>query len=125
MGYYKNIEIEGQEDIDRIVAWYSAFGHKYTADEMSAFLADESTLWQAIRLWEKSLKPIQLSGGLPKPRPASSHVALAETRKQRRAREKAAKTITITSLDFAVMVGSIAAFGITAIGLLLWLSRLV
>ena len=115
MGYYKNLIVEEQERVDRISAWYRVFGGKLSKDEMNSLLSDEPKLWQTIAAWEKSLQP----------KPVANHVALHETRKERRAREKAAQTIVITRSDYMVLFAAVMSFGVLSISLLLWLARLV
>jgi len=115
MGYYKNLIVEEQERVDRISAWYRVFGAKLSKDEMNSLLADEAKLWQTISQWEKSLEP----------KPAVEHVALQTTRKEIRAREKAAQTIVMTRSDYIVLFAAVISFGILSISLLIWLARLV
>jgi hypothetical protein len=115
MGYYKNLIVEDQERVDRISAWYRVFRSKLSKDEMNSLLSDESRLLQTIAAWEKSLEP----------KPAAEHVSLNVTRKEMRAREKAAQTIVITRGDYMVLFAAVISFGILSISLLLWLARLV
>lgn len=80
MGYYKNLEIELQEihdpELREIVAWDKAHQHKLTAEERWDILTNEVKLKRALVLWDNSR--------LPKPKPASEHVALQERVVRRR-----------------------------------------
>lgn len=117
MGYYKNIEVAMADDVTRYRRWFAAEGYKL--DAVTRAWLDESAerLWKAIQMWEQ----------LPAhPKAATDHVALQPlSRRQARRLEKAAEVIKLTKTDYWVLVGSVAAFGFLAIGLLLWLSRLV
>ena len=117
MGYYNNIEVALQDDVTRYESWYNAVG--YTLDDVAWAWLHESAdrVWKAIELWEH----------LPAhPKAATEHVALQPlSRRQVRRLEKAADVIKLTKSEYWVLVGSVAAFGLLAIGLLLWLSRLV
>ena len=80
MGYYKNLEIELQEihdpELREIVAWDKEHQHKLSAEERWDILTDEVKLKRALVLWDNSR--------LPKPKPASEHVALQQPVVRRR-----------------------------------------
>ena len=72
MGYYKNIDAEQQDKVDRIVRWYKEHDKILPPYIMNRILADGDLVDVLVEQWEK----------IPEPVPASRHVALqAERRK--------------------------------------------
>ena len=117
MGYYKQLEVSQQTDVDRIVQWYKAHRDVLPPYVLEWINERDERLWSLIQRWEK--QPAQ-------PKPASEHVALQpQTRRQARELDKASEVITCTKSDYRLLVGAVLAFGVTAIGLLLWIARLV
>jgi len=117
MGYFNKLEVSIQDDVDRLVAWYKAHADELPPYVLEWIVERDERLWALVQRWEK--QPAQ-------PKPASEHVALQpQTRRDARALAKSSEVIEITRSDWRVMLGAVFAFGITAIGLLLWISRLV
>lgn len=117
MGYYKQLEITQQADVDRIVQWYKAHAEVLPPYVLEWINERDERLWGLIQRWEK--QPAQ-------PKPATEHVALQpQTRRQTRQLEKSNDLIHFTKSDYWVLVGALGAFGVLAIGLLLWIARLV
>ena len=108
MGYYKNLEVDGQAKADRIVAWYRT--HKYTTPGylVQHLLEDEKRLWGAIEAWERDPFP---------PKPASEHVALYSPpplRANRRLAERR-KRSNMAIIGYAMVLGAIVV-GLIVIG---------
>ena len=117
MGYYKDLAISQQDDVDRIVSWYKAHAEALPPYVLEWINERDERLWSLIQRWEKL--PAQ-------PKPASEHVALQpQSRRQTRELEKSSDLIHFTKSDYWVLVGAVGAFGLLAIGLLLWIARLV
>lgn len=80
MGYYKNQVIELEEihgpDLREIVEWDREHRDVLSDDSRWLILTNERLTNLALRAWK--------SGDVPKPRPASSHVALHLKRRQLR-----------------------------------------
>src|SRR6056297_878622 len=67
MGYFKQLQVADQEQVDRLVAWYKYHQGKLPASYIQWLLKDDELLWKAIEHWEKvPYAPI----------PATRHVAL-------------------------------------------------
>lgn len=117
MGYYKQLELTQQADVDRIVQWYKAHAKVLPPYVLEWINERDERLWGLIQRWEK--QPAQ-------PKPATEHVALQpQTRRQARELEKSSELIHFTKSDYRLLAGAVLAFGITAIGLLFWIARLV
>lgn len=117
MGYYKQLEIAQQADVDRIVQWYKAHADVLPVYVLEWINERDERLWGLIQRWEK--QPAQ-------PKPASEHVALQpQTRRQARTAAKSSEVIYFTKSDYRLLVGAVAGFGVLAIGALLWIARLV
>lgn len=117
MGYYKNIEIALQDDVDRLVSWYKAHDHALPPYVLEWIVERDERLWPLVRRWEKLP---------PKPKPATEHVALQpQTRRQVIELDKAVEVITFTKSDYRLLVGAVIAYGVTSIGLLLWLASVI
>lgn len=117
MGYYKQLEISQQADVDRIVSWYKAHAEVLPPYVLEWINERDERLWGLIQRWEK--QPAQ-------PKPASEHVALQpQSRRQARELETASEVITFSKSDYRLLVGAVIAFGVVAIGALLWIASLV
>lgn len=68
MGYHKNLEVEQQDKIDRIVRWYREHSDIVPSYMMGRILADGDLVDELVERWEE----------IPAPVPASQHVALRE-----------------------------------------------
>jgi hypothetical protein len=117
MGYYKQLEITQQTDVDRIVQWYKAHRDVLPPYVLEWVNERDERLWSLIQRWENDT---------PAPKPASKHVALQpQSRRQAIELDKAAEVITFTKSDYRLLVGAVLAFGVTAIGLLFWIATLL
>lgn len=117
MGYYKQLQVAQQTDVDRIVQWYRAHAEVLPAYVLEWVNERDERLWGLIQAWEK--QPAQ-------PKPASEHVALQpQSRREARELGKASEVIEFTKSDYRLLVGAVVAFGVLAIGALLWIARLV
>lgn len=117
MGYYKQLDIAQQADVDRIVQWYKAHAEVLPPYVLEWVNERDERLWGLIQRWEKQ-------PALPKP--ASEHVALQpQTRRDAKALVKSSDVIEFTKSDYRLLVGAVIAFGLLSIGALLWIARLV
>lgn len=117
MGYYKELAISQQDDIDRIVRWYKAHAEVLPTYVLEWVNERDERLWGLIQAWEK--QPAQ-------PKPATEHVALqTQTRRDARQLAKASEVITFTKSDYRLLVGAVIGYGVLSIGALLWIARLV
>jgi hypothetical protein len=117
MGYYKELDIAQQADVDRIVQWYKAHAEVLPPYVLEWINERDERLWALIQRWEE--QPAQ-------PKPATEHVALqVETRKLRRQRERANKVIEMSSSDYRVLLGAVFAFGVTTISALVWVASVI
>ncbi len=99
MGYYKQLEIARQADVDRTIAWYKASGQHLPAYLHAWLLNNDERLEGAIKAWETH--PVA-------PKPATEHVALQPpqvTRKQLRYLERNKPVVSLTKLDYNVALG--------------------
>ena len=113
MGYYKQLEISQQADVDRIVQWYKAHAKVLPPYVLEWINERDERLWTLIQRWEKL--PAQ-------PKPASEHVALQpQTRKQARATDG----VVLSKSDYRLLIWAITGFAVLAIGSLVWIARLV
>ncbi len=104
MGYYKNIEVEQQEQVDQIVRWYKTNADEVPAYLMSLIINDATFLTKVIDAWED----IELATlGEPKPRPASDHVALQVTRRELRPTKTHGSLIGWSLVLCAILTGAI------------------
>ncbi len=117
MGYFNKLEVSVQDDVDRLVTWYKAHADVLPPYVLEWIVERDERLWALVQRWEK----------LPaKPKPASEHVALQpQSRRDARALAQSSEVITFTKSDYRLLVGAVLAFGVTAIGLLLWIARLL
>jgi hypothetical protein len=113
MGYYKQLEISQQADVDRIVQWYKAHRDVLPPYVFEWVHERDERLWGLIQRWENDT---------PAPKPASQHVALQpETRKQARATDG----VVLSKSDYRLLIWAITGFAVLAIGSLVWIARLV
>lgn len=114
MGYFKQQEIAEQENIDRIVAWYSSNWARVTDEHMDWLLEDEDRLWREILLWEYA--------AVAPPKPARSHVALRSNRDHiRRERAEARKA----GREAAWMIAGLIVLTVGFTVGLIWIAGLV
>jgi len=117
MGYFNKLEVSIQDDVDRLVSWYKAHDGALPPYVLEWIVERDERLWALVQRWERL--PAQ-------PKPASAHVALqTQTRRQARELDKTSEVITFTKSDYRLLDGAVLAFGVTAVGLLLWIARLV
>jgi len=73
MGYYNNMEVEKQEEVDRVIRWYNNHHAIVPSYLMRLIMDDNAFATKVVNAWEK----IELSTvETPSPKPASEHVAL-------------------------------------------------
>jgi hypothetical protein len=127
MGYYNNLQVSAQADPDRIVAWYKSSGKTLPPYLHDWLLERDERVWGAIKAWENQPVAKKVAEVITRaPKPASEHVALQpQTRRDARALAQSSEVITFTKSDYRLLVGAVLAFGVTAIGLLLWIARLL
>jgi hypothetical protein len=117
MGYFNKLEVSMHDDVDRLVTWYRAHADELPPYVLEWIVERDERLWALVQRWER--QPAQ-------PKPATEHVALQpQTRRDARALAQSAEVITFTKSDYRLLVGAVLAFGVTAIGLLLWIARLL
>ncbi len=115
MGYYKQLEISQQADVDRIVQWYKAHRDVLPPYVLEWVHERDERLWALIQRWENDT---------PAPKPASEHVALQpETRKQARANDRG--DVVLAKSDYRLLMLAITGFAVVAIGSLVWIASLV
>ena len=115
MGYYKQLEISQQADVDRIVQWYKAHRDVLPPYVLEWVHERDERLWALIQRWENDT---------PAPKPASEHVALQpQTRKQARANDRG--DVVLSKSDYRLLMLAIAGFAVVAIGSLVWIASLV
>jgi hypothetical protein len=127
MGYYNQLGISQQADVDRMVVWYKSSG-KYLPPYLHEWLlARDERVWSAIHAWEAQDVATKVSEAIMKsPKPASEHVALQlQTRREAADTVKASQTITLSKSDYRLIMGAVIVFATMAIGLLLWIARLI
>jgi hypothetical protein len=117
MGYFNKLDVSIQDDVDRLVTWYRAHADVLPPYVLEWIVERDERLWALVQRWEK--QPAE-------PKPASEHVALQpQTRRDAKALAQSSEVITFTKSDYRLLVGAVLAFGVTAIGLLLWIARLL
>jgi hypothetical protein len=117
MGYYKQLEISQQTDVDRIVQWYKAHRDVLPPYVLEWVNERDERLWSLIQRWENDT---------PAPKPASEHIALqAQTRRDARALAKSSEVIEFTKSDYRLVMGAVIGYGVLSVALLLWIARLV
>ena len=110
MGYYKNLEVEQQEAIDNIIAWWKSHEGR-VPDYLLKMIVEDSQFWPKVRdRW--------LAEEL-RPRPAASHVALQPKRRHRRTRKF---DLSMTHRDGVVVFTVFAMVSVISVGLALWLA---
>jgi len=127
MGYYNQLGISQQDDVDRITVWYKASGQYLPPYLHKWLLLRDERVWGAIHAWEAQDVATKVSEAIMKsPKPASEHVALQlQTRRQAADTVKASQTITLSKSDYRLIMGAVIVFATMAIGLLLWIARLI
>ena len=99
MGYYKQLDVAQQSDVDRMVAWYHAEANKTPKYLYDWLMAKDERIWSLIDAWETAPVP---------PKPASEHVALRPveiTRKQSLWLERNQPVMTWSKLDYNTALG--------------------
>ena len=110
MGYYKNIEVEQQQAIDDIIAWWKSHEGR-VPDYLLKMIVEDNDFWPKVRdRW--------LTEELA-PRPASSHVALQPTRRQRRRRKW---DLSMSHDDAVVIMTSFAVITVVSVCMAIWLA---
>lgn len=110
MGYYKNIEVEQQEAIDNVIAWWKSHEGR-VPDYLLKMIVEDNNFWPKVRdRW--------LSDELA-PRPASSHVALQPTRRQRRRRKF---DLSMTHEDAVVIMSAFTVITVLSMVMAIWLA---
>lgn len=110
MGYYKNIEVEQQEAIDDIIAWW-----KSHEDRVPAYLL--KMIVEDTRFWHK-VRDRWLTEELG-PRPAATHVALQLERRRRRVPKT---DWSMSHSDAVVVLTSFTIVTVLGFGLAIWLA---
>jgi hypothetical protein len=123
MGYYNQLGISQQDDVDRITVWYKASGQYLPPYLHKWLLLRDERVWSAIHAWEAQDVATKVSEAIVKsPKPASEHVALQpQTRKQARATDG----VVLSKSDYRLLIWAITGFAVLAIGSLVWIARLV
>jgi len=117
MGYYKQLEISQQADVDRIVQWYKAHRDVLPPYVLEWVHERDERLWGLIQRWENDT---------PAPKPATEHVALqTQTRRQARQLANASDVMEFSRSDYRLLVGAVIGYGVLSIGALVWIARLV
>lgn len=110
MGYYKNIEVEQQEAIDNIIAWWKSHEGR-VPNYLLKMIVEDSQFWPKVRdRW--------LTEELA-PRPASSHVALQPTRRQRRVKKW---DLSMSHDEAVVIMSAFAVITILSLVMAIWLA---
>ena len=113
MGYYKQLEITQQDDVDRLVAWYRASGSNLPEYLREWLLERDERVWGAIQRWETNPVP---------PKRAELHVALEQqTRRSLREAKSKPTTITMTRDEYRMLLFALVAFGLLCISAVVWL----
>lgn len=112
MGYYKNLDVEQQEAIDNIVAWWKSH-EGIVPDYLLKMIVEDSDFWPKVseRWLAEEVRP----------RPASSHVALQAPRRTRRKK----RDWSMSHEDAVVVLSCFAFVSVVAIGLLLWVGAML
>jgi hypothetical protein len=110
MGYYKNIDVEQQQAIDDIIAWWKSHEGR-VPDYLLKMVVEDSDFWPKVRdRWMTE----ELA-----PRPASSHVALQPTRRRRRSRKW---DLSMSHGDAVIILSMFTAISLIAVGLAVWMA---
>ena len=110
MGYYKNLEVEQQEAIDNVIAWWKSHEGR-VPDYLLKMIVEDSQFWPKVRdrwLMEELA-----------PRPASSHVALQPTRRRRRVKKW---DLSMSHQDAVVIMSMFTVITVIAMGLAIWMA---
>lgn len=110
MGYYKNIDVEQQQAIDDIIVWWKSHEDRVPA-YLLKMIVEDTRFWQKVRdRWVSE----ELA-----PRPASSHVALQPTRRQRKVRKW---DLSMSHDDAVVVMTSFTVITVLAVVTTIWLA---
>lgn len=111
MGYYKNIDVEQQQAIDDVIAWWKSHEDR-VPHYLLKMIVEDTRFWHKVRdEWMAE----ELA-----PRPASSHVALQPTRRPRHRKPK--WDLSMSHEDAAVIMTSFAIITIIAMSLAIWMA---
>jgi hypothetical protein len=110
MGYYNNIDVEQQEAIDDIIAWWKSHEGR-VPDYLLKMVVEDNDFWPKVRdRWvAEELKP----------RRATSHVSLQPSRRRRRIRKW---DLSMSHDDGVVILTSFTVITIIAVGLAIWMA---
>jgi hypothetical protein len=110
MGYYKNIDVEQQQAIDDIIAWWKSHEGR-VPDYLLKMVVEDRDFWPKVRdRWvAEELKP----------RRATSHVALQPSRRQRRVRKW---DLSMSHGDAVVILSMFTVITIIEMGLAIWMA---
>lgn len=110
MGYYKQIEVEQQQAIDDIIAWWKSHEDR-VPHYLLKMVVEDTPFWHKVRdRWMQD----ELA-----PRPASSHVALQPSRRQRRVKKW---DLSMSHQDAVVILTSFTIVTVIAMGLAIWMA---
>lgn len=110
MGYYKNLEVEQQQAIDDVIAWWKSHEDR-VPHYLLKMIVEDTRFWNKVR--DKWMTE-ELA-----PRPASSHVALQPTRRQRRVKKW---DLSMTHDDAVVIMTCFGIITVAAMALAIWLA---
>jgi hypothetical protein len=109
MGYYKQLEVSAQADVDRMVAWYQSSGKHLPPYLHKWLLLRDERVWGAIHAWENQANDTQAAEvPVRAPKPATEHVALQApqiTRKQALWLERNQPVMSMTRLGYNTVLG--------------------
>ena len=110
MGYYKNIDVEQQQAIDDVIAWWKSHEGR-VPDYLLKMVVEDRDFWPKVRdRWvAEELKP----------RRATSHVALQPSRRQRRVRKW---DLSMSHGDAVIILSMFTVITIIAMGLAIWMA---
>ena len=110
MGYYKNLEVEQQQAIDDVIAWWKSHEDR-VPHYLLKMIVEDTPFWHKVRdAWMQE----ELA-----PRPASSHVALQPTRRQRRVKKW---DLSMSHQDAVVIMSVFTVVTVIAMGLAIWMA---
>jgi hypothetical protein len=74
VGYYQNLEVAQQDDVERLVAWYREHEDVLPKYILEWLMKRDERVWQVIQLWETERF---------QPKPAVEHVALQPVQRKK------------------------------------------
>lgn len=115
MGYYKNMEIELQENletdsqqkIDRITRWYNEHQHAVPSYIFNRIVSDVDLLGEMVEAWVE----------IPEPLPASSHVALQSRPRHRKPKTDWSLNSKETKMFMTLYISTMSLVLVAVIGL--------